>query len=172
MRPLVVAGAGLLILGALAMQADDTAPETDGFPAEGGTGDAMGLPPSVARWSDEIAAASARSGVPANIIGAVMAVESGGNPTARAKTTSARGLMQMTKAACETVGADWSQMDLPGPATDAGAAYLAWAHAQVGGEWGDAVRAYYAGATTIRKGTNAALLADADSYLAKVSRYA
>lgn len=110
--------------------------------------------------------AGTRYGIRPELIDAIIQKESGGNATARNPTTSARGLMQVTKAAAADVGADWDSLDDPALNVDAGTAYLA----LMVGEFGeyDGVRAYHAGPGTIRRGTNAALLAQADAYAAAV----
>ena len=95
-------------------------------------------------FNEQIAQASQKHGVPYLLIKAVIATESGFRPDARATTTSARGLMQMTKGACQDVGADWSKMDNPAIAIDAGTAYLA-RMIKATGSYTHGVRAYYEG---------------------------
>lgn len=72
-----------------------------------------------------IAQASAKYGVRADLIAAVIQKESGGNPNAVGDNGAARGLMQMHKAAAQEVGADWADLLNPEKAIDAGTAYLA-----------------------------------------------
>lgn len=117
-------------------------------------------------WDQLAIDAGTRYGIRPELIAAIIQKESGGNPTARNPTTTARGLMQVTKAAAADVGADWDGLDDPAANVDAGTAYLA----LMVGEFGeyDGVRAYHAGPGTIRRGTNAALLAQADAYAAAV----
>ena len=117
-------------------------------------------------WSALAIDAGTRYGIRPELVEKIIAKESSGNPTARNPTTSARGLMQVTKAAAIDVGADWDSLDDPAANVEAGTAYLA----LMVGEFGeyDGVRAYHAGPGTIRRGTNAALLAQADAYAAAI----
>ena len=131
------------------------------------------------RWKNEIAAASSRYQVPEVLIYGVIAAESSFDPFARAKNSTARGLMQMTKDACTDVGADWNRMNEPVAAINAGTAYLALMLRQFGGDQLQAVRAYYEGARNRRKHSNETaaddnprLMTESSAYAKKVFGYA
>jgi hypothetical protein len=120
--------------------------------------------------TDYVDQASESYGVRPELINAVIQVESGGNPGAQSATSSARGLMQVTRAAAIDVGADYDRLFDPQAGIDAGTAYLAGLIAEFGER--DGVRAYYAGPGNIRRERegrgNAAILADADRYAERV----
>lgn len=113
--------------------------------------------------------AAARYGVRPQVIAGIIQKESGGNPTARNPSSSARGLMGMTKAAAIDAGADWNQLDDPAIAIDAGTYYLAMMINRFGET--DGIRAYFAGPGTVARGTNTSLLGQADAYAASVLAY-
>jgi soluble lytic murein transglycosylase-like protein len=106
--------------------------------------------------------AAQRHGVRPELVDSIIARESGYDPLARNPASSARGLMQVTRAAAQDVGADWHRLDDPALNIEAGTAYLAMMIRRFG-EW-DGVRAYHAGPGTILRGDNPALLAQADDY--------
>lgn len=131
------------------------------------------------KWDREIQAASRKYGVPQALIYGVIAAESSFNPLARAKDSTARGLMQMTKDACTDVGANWNLMNEPPRAIDAGTAYMALMLRQFGGDELQAVRAYYEGAGNRRKHSdnrtdndNPRLMDESAAYANKVIGYA
>ncbi len=115
-----------------------------------------------------IQAAAQQYGVRPELIRGVITTESSWNPNARAKTTSASGLMQMTKAACQTVGFDWNSMADPQTAIMAGTAYLAWCIGQMGGDEQAGVQAYFEGVGNARKGDASPLAQAAQVYSDKV----
>lgn len=128
-------------------------------------------------FNAEIKQASEKYGVPYLIIKAMIATESGFNPNAEAKTSSARGLMQMTKGACIDVGATWENMLIPADAIDAGTAYLA-RMVRATGSYTQGVRAYYEGLGNRLKNSdndptndNIARRQESAEYLEKVERY-
>lgn len=113
-------------------------------------GVSMSALPSIAgfnakRYDPQIRAASARYGVPRALIYGVIAAESSFNPLATGKGSSARGLMQVTKAAAAEVGADWSKLLDPTANINAGTAYLSRMLRTFGGDELQAIRAYYEG---------------------------
>lgn len=78
--------------------------------------------------------------------------ESGLKPAARNSTTSARGLMQMTQAACKDVNENWNNQDVPSIAIRSGAKYLRWLMDSYKMSIDTAIRSYFAGAGTIIDG--------------------
>jgi soluble lytic murein transglycosylase-like protein len=144
----------------------------------------MSALPSIAfinarRWSKEITAASRRHGVPEALIYGVIAAESSFNPLAMAKTSTARGLMQVTKGAAADVGADWNRLSEPVANINAGTAYLALMLRQFNGDQLQAIRAYYEGAGNRRKHSDAStandnprLMDESAAYANKVMGYA
>lgn len=144
----------------------------------------MAALPSIAfanarRWDAEIAAASARHGVPRALIYGVIAAESSFNPLARAKDSTARGLMQVTKAAAADVGANWNLLNEPARNIEAGTKYLGMLLRQFGGDELQAVRAYYEGPGNRRKHSNDTaaddnprLMEESAAYANKVIGYA
>ena len=103
-------------------------------------------------YDEFIAEASDIYGVPFLVIKAVIATESGFNPNAEAGTTSARGLMQITKAAAIDVGVEHSQLFDPKINIFAGTKYLAMQIKECGLAGG--IRAYYEGAGNRRKNSD------------------
>ena len=116
----------------------------------------------------DIEAVAARVGVPANIVGAIVAVESGGYPLA-VGSVGERGLMQITRAALDDVnrryGLDlkWEEMFAEIPNLYAGSYYLKLQHERLA-DWEDAIRAYNAGERGARIGLGV-------EYLNKVKRW-
>lgn len=76
-------------------------------------------------YAASIVAASKLYAIPQIIIAAIIARESGGNPSAIGDDGLAKGLMQMHPNAAKDIGADWRQLDDPAYAIDAGTRYLA-----------------------------------------------
>ena len=109
-----------------------------------------------------------RYGVRPELIAAVIFVESSGVPTARAKTTTARGLMQMTKAACADLGVDWEALDDPAVSIPAGTRYLARLLHYFRGNERDAVEAYYQGLGNQLKGDASPIATAAFDYGVRV----
>lgn len=99
---------------------------------------------------------SEKTGVPANIIAAVIVVESGGNPLA-VGGVGERGLMQLRPVAIQDVNQNFgtslkfSEMFVVPLNIYAGALYLKLQHKRLG-NWPDAIRAYNAGETGARRG--------------------
>lgn len=124
--------------------------------------------------------ASAKYNVPEDFIIAQMITESAlsDNKSILGKnsdgsTTSAVGLMQVTKAAAADVGFNYNSI----VSNDrnnimAGAAYAAKMKAKVGGTWEDAARAYYMGAGGLneyrRTGKGAQRYRESDDYVSKI----
>lgn len=138
---------------------------------------------NVNKFDDIIRAAAAKHGLPFVVIKGLVATESGFRPDAVPRNSqgkllsSARGLMQMTKAAAEEVGFDHGRMFEPEQGIMAGAAYL---KKQVDrfGLWGG-VRAYYEGpgnrsrnSDDISTNDNPTRAAESATYASKVGGYA
>lgn len=94
-----------------------------------------------ARWASQISAASKATGVPAEIITAVMRQESGGQPGV-VSGAGAIGLMQFMPGTARAYGIDPRD---PEQAILAGAEHLKGLYAKFG-KWSDAIAAYNAGA--------------------------
>lgn len=130
------------------------------------------FPPMVSRWAEMALEAAKRFGLQVDLILAVIAVESSGNPSAQAKTTSAAGLMQMTQAAFADVGADWSRRYDPHTNIMAGSEYLSRLVKRFGER--HAIEAYYQGAGNENKelaGQHVALEAATKDYANRVFEY-
>lgn len=124
--------------------------------------------------------ASAKYGVPEDFLIAQMITESSLSDNksilgknADGSTTSAVGLMQVTKAAAKDVGVNYQDIY----ANDknnimAGAAYAAKMKKQTGGTWEDAARAYYMGADGLKKyktnGVGAQRYKESTAYASKI----
>ena len=104
--------------------------------------------------------------VPVVIIKGVIATESSFNPKAKAKGSSARGLMQLTRAAAQDVGTPYGSLFDPRTNIFAGTRYLSSMVSRFGLVGG--LRAYYQGAGGYQRNPNAASLA----YATKVMMYA
>ena len=108
-------------------------------------------------------------GVPANILAAVIKVESNGDPTVTGDNGKARGLMQVQKIALDDVNSQfrtsffWNNMYMAEENIKVGANFLMLQKKRMG-NWNDAIRAYNAG----EGGANNGLAFD---YLAKVQRW-
>ena len=85
------------------------------------------------------------------LLKAIATQESGLNPTAKAATTSALGLMQVTRAAAQDVGEKYDMQTDPETSIRTGAKYLRWLIDNFKLSTTDAVRAYYAGMGTVLK---------------------
>jgi soluble lytic murein transglycosylase-like protein len=130
--------------------------------------------PAAQAWpfAEFIYAAAARHGVRSELIAALIRTESSFNPNAQAATSSARGLMQLTRAAAADVGADYESLFDPALNVEAGTAYLRRQIDAFGGDERAAVRAYFQGAGNERRGTGSPYYADALRYEQKVFAYA
>lgn len=82
------------------------------------------VPPDVLQWAPLIRGAAERYGVPAELIAAVMAVESSGNPKA-VSPAGAQGLMQIMPEQLTRLGVPEELWQDPKANIDAGARYLA-----------------------------------------------
>ena len=117
---------------------------------------------------EEIEAVSGKTGVPADLIGAIVMVESAGNPVA-VGSIGERGLMQLTKGAIDDVNSNfgtnffWNLMFTRKLNLLAGAYYLKLQKKRLG-SWDDAIRAYNAG-------ERGAKLGRAQEYLTKVKSW-
>ena len=98
------------------------------------------------RWSTEINAAAARHGIPAQVIQAVMAQESGGNASARSPV-GAIGLMQLMPGTAAGLRVDPND---PAQNIDGGAKYLRQQFDKFG-SWPKALAAYNAGPGAVEK---------------------
>ncbi len=116
--------------------------------------------------------AAATYGVRAEIIRAIITVESSWNPNAQNPGSSARGLMQITRAAAQDVGVPHEELFDPRTNIMAGAAYLRRMMNQFPGDEAAAVRAYHQGAGNERRGASSPYYRDAQSYQSKVYAYA
>ena len=95
---------------------------------------------------------SKSEGVNPNIMLTMAKVESGFNPIAKAKSTSASGVMQMTKAAFKDVGMDWERRFEPEYNIKAAAKYYKLISKRVGSnDPKKVVGGYYAGAANVKK---------------------
>ena len=115
-----------------------------------------------------IGQASKQTGVRAGLIAAIIEVESGGNPNASNKNSSALGLMQIERSAAEDMGVNYD--DLRDPLTNVlcGAGYLARLIREFSGDEHAAVRAYFQGAGNEKKGMASPWYAEARTYETKV----
>lgn len=109
----------------------------------------MNVSEILAKWSAEIGAACHAYGIRPELLAALIAHESGGDPNAVGDGGLAVGLCQMHPNACHDVGADWTQMRDPRASILAGAAYLARMAAQCGGKEDWALGAFNQGPTVI-----------------------
>ncbi len=104
------------------------------------------------RWEEEIQAASAKAGVDAALLRALVTAESGGRPDATSRR-GAQGLLQLLPATAheEARRLGWSDPDLFDPATNLtlGAMYLARLLGRYDGQEAFAVAAYNAGPTAV-----------------------
>ena len=91
-------------------------------------------------------------GINAKILKSIAIQESSLNPNAKALTSSATGLMQVTKAAAQDVGEIWENQRHPETAIRTGAKYLRLQMDTYNFTIEQAIEAYYAGAGTIIKG--------------------
>ena len=102
------------------------------------------------------------------ILKAIATQESSLNPAARASTTTAFGLMQVTQAAAKDVGENWNMQGDPETSIRTGAKYLRYLIDNFNLSLTDAIRAYYAGMGTVIKANK-----DKKSLVgAEVERYA
>jgi soluble lytic murein transglycosylase len=116
-----------------------------------------GGPPDLSRHAAAIGAASRESGVPADLLRAMVAAESGGDPAARSRA-GARGLMQLlpstAREQAERLHEPWRGDDaLDDPAWNVrlGAGYLAWLLARFDGQVDFAIAAYNAGPEPVKR---------------------
>lgn len=115
---------------------------------------------NVNKFDAYIQEASGRYGVPFYLIKAMIAKESSFRHDAVPRDrqgrliTSARGLMQMTVAACQDVGYDHDRMFEPRMNIMAGTAYLARQIQAFKGSVREGVRAYYEGAGNRRRNSD------------------
>ena len=139
---------------------------------------AISLLPSIAfanarSFDVHIKEASEKYGVPFVIIKGIIATESSFNPEAAASTSSARGLMQMTRGAASDVGASFDTLYNPRENIFAGTAYLSRmikSYGMVGG-----IQAYYMGPGNYNKkvqGKSSQTITEGVEYSYKVMGYA
>jgi soluble lytic murein transglycosylase-like protein len=105
------------------------------------------------------------------VLKGLIATESSFNNAAKASTSTAKGLTQLTKAAVAEVGYSYDQLNDPYVAIAAGAAYLAKQYDRFG-TLTRAVRAYYQGAGNEAKGLDSPRYDEARTYARKVIAYA
>lgn len=91
-------------------------------------------------------------GINAKVLKSIAIQESSLNPSARAITSSAYGLMQMTKAAASDISEDWNRQNDPETSIRSGAKYLRLQMDSHSFTLEKAIQAYYAGAGTIITG--------------------
>lgn len=106
--------------------------------------------------------------VPIELIAAIIFVESSGNKLAQAETTSARGLMQLTRAAAKDMGVDYDDLFDARVNIIAGTRYLATKIKECNGDERRGIMSYYAGFGTISDGKETQLDHDAAKYADKV----
>lgn len=136
------------------------------------------LLPSIAfanayKFDDLIKASAKTYKVPFFLVKGVIATESSFNPNAAASSTSARGLMQLTKGAAQDAGTTYDTLFDPYVNIDAGTLYLSMQYKRFG-SWEKALIAYYAGAGNVLKaerGEYTQLYKDGQKYAAKVFAY-
>lgn len=120
------------------------------------------------QFKSYIVMASSEYRVREEIITAMIFVESFGNPMAQASTTSARGLMQITRGAASDMGVPYELLFDPAENILCGTAYLAQLIRRNGGDERRGVMAYYAGHGTINDDKETQLDRDAEEYADKV----
>jgi soluble lytic murein transglycosylase-like protein len=91
-------------------------------------------------------------GINAKVLKSIAIQESSLNPNAKALTSSALGLMQITKAAAQDIGENYDDQRNPETAIRSGAKYLRLQMDAHSFTLNQAIQAYYAGAGTIIKG--------------------
>jgi len=97
---------------------------------------------AAAPYAGKIMDAAAKYGVPANLLGAVLVNESGGNPRARSGA-GAQGLMQLMPGTARGLGVD-DPYD-PDQSIEGGAKYMSQLNQRFDGDWEKTVQAYNAG---------------------------
>lgn len=90
--------------------------------------------------------------IPPALLKAIATVESTLNPNAKNPTSSAKGLMQVVDATARDMGEDPNKQYDPETSIRTGAKYIAWLVRSYNFNLNSAVKAYYAGAGTIRIG--------------------
>ena len=96
------------------------------------------VPPGM---NDLVQTTAAKYGIDANLISGVIRVESSGNPNAKASTTSASGLMQLTKGTASDMGV--KDVFDPAQNIEGGTKYLSKMIALHGGNVKEGLAAYY-----------------------------
>ena len=120
--------------------------------------------PDRGQFADHIEAAAARYQLPADLLRAVMQVESGYNPEAQS-VKGAIGLMQLLPETGRAMGAD--DLRDPGQNIPAGARFLRLLANRFGGDLVKVLSAYHAGGTRVLR-RDATPFAATDSYVRKV----
>lgn len=121
-------------------------------------------------YRPEIEDTARKTGVPANLIRAIIMVESGFDPNAQAKGSSARGLMQITRGAAEEVKANHDDLFNPRFNIQVGASYLGIQISRFG--FLDGIRSYNAGPGSIRYPlSHVKFWAESWAYFARVMRF-
>ena len=142
------------------------------FPSRAALADARdGAPPDLSRFSRDIEAAAAESGVDADLLRGLVAAESGGDPRAVSRT-GAVGLLQLMPAGAADAGTSLRlrpPYDLEDPATNLrlGARLLAMRLADFDGDAASALAAYNAGKAPVARWRLRAPDADAPSAIAR-----
>lgn len=169
----------LALFGFAPMPAKSATPPTKNF-VDYGMQFGPNLPPVTAsvKWKNEnlydnfVNEAAMLYNIPTYTIKGIIATESGFNPVAKATTTSATGLMQLTKAAASDMGYAHSTMTDPRSNIMAGVKYLRWLMNSYKLTLNEAIQSYYAGAGFIldwkRKKLSSARYEESKKYLAKV----
>lgn len=126
-------------------------------------------------YNDIIQDASRAYNIPVSVIKSIIAVESGFNPNAKATTTSASGLMQVTAAAAQQVGVNHKNIFDPRTNIFAGTKYLRWLIDAYGFSLNEGIQAYYAGGGSVnnykKRGIQNQFYPYSVTYLGKVSAY-
>jgi len=128
----------------------------------------MSIRERIAPFEPFILEASEKYHVRPQLIKAIISVESSGNPNAQAGTTSARGLMQITRAAAQDMGVAYDNLFDPRTNILCGTEYLSKLIHRNRDDERIGVMAYYAGHGTINDGKITRLDIEARQYAEKV----
>ena len=146
-----------------AVRVDDVGHPTSIRRVIGADAGPAGVPSSVAQYAPLFTAASARYGVPANVLAAVAETESGGDPSA-VSPAGAEGLMQLMPTTAQGLGVN--PLD-PTQAVD-GAARLLRSDLQQFGSLPLALAAYNAGAGAVERAGGVPPYPETQAYVQKV----
>ena len=154
MLPQGLAGIGGIVAAFIAWLLYDAVSEKNAPPNSGGGGGVSTTytgPEAVEQWINEATRAANLTGVPRDLILAVIWQESSGSPQAEG-SAGEQGLMQVTAVAAEDVGETLpSTADSPQRQITVGAKYLARCFDYVGGDTFKALRCYNEGPPPLRR---------------------